>query len=201
MFDLKSQWLFLYQTNDPCTYLFHTTEALISHSEITHNSILHYTNYQVNWYKWYVWYKTYIFQNSNRITSQNITTPIPCVPHDDVIKWKHFPRYCLFVMGIQRSSVNSPHRIQWRGVLTFPSVCAWTNGWANDLRSADDLRRHRAHYDATVLIFPVLHSWKSCQSMVMFHTFWFNYCRESTRELIPHAIEREMDSTKNIWLQ
>ena len=30
--------------------------------------------------------------------------------HDDVIKWKHFPRYLPFVRGIHRSSVNSPHK-------------------------------------------------------------------------------------------
>ena len=35
--------------------------------------------------------------------------------HDDVIKWKHFPRYWPFVRGIHRSPVNSPHRGQWRG--------------------------------------------------------------------------------------
>ena len=29
--------------------------------------------------------------------------------HDDVIKWKHFPRYWPFVRGIPRSPVNSPH--------------------------------------------------------------------------------------------
>ena len=29
--------------------------------------------------------------------------------HDDVIKWKHFPRYWPFVRGIHRSPVNSPH--------------------------------------------------------------------------------------------
>ena len=29
-----------------------------------------------------------------------------CV-HDDVIKWKHLPRYWLFVRGIQWSPVNS----------------------------------------------------------------------------------------------
>ena len=29
--------------------------------------------------------------------------------HDDVIKWKHFPRYLPFVRGIHRSPVNSPH--------------------------------------------------------------------------------------------
>ena len=32
------------------------------------------------------------------------------VLHDDVIKWKHFPRCRPFVRGIHRSPVNSPHR-------------------------------------------------------------------------------------------
>ena len=32
--------------------------------------------------------------------------------HDDVIKWKHFPRYWPFVRGIHRSPVNSPHKGQ-----------------------------------------------------------------------------------------
>ena len=35
--------------------------------------------------------------------------------HDDVIKWKHFPRYWLFVRGIHRPPVNSPHKGQWHG--------------------------------------------------------------------------------------
>ena len=35
--------------------------------------------------------------------------------HDDVIKWKHFPRYWPFVRGIHRSPVISPHKGQWRG--------------------------------------------------------------------------------------
>ena len=39
--------------------------------------------------------------------------------HDDIIKWKHFPRYWAFVRGIHRSPVNSPHKGQWRGVLMF----------------------------------------------------------------------------------
>ena len=30
------------------------------------------------------------------------------ISHDDVIKWKHFPRYWPFVRGIYRSPVNSP---------------------------------------------------------------------------------------------
>ena len=39
--------------------------------------------------------------------------------HDDVIKWKHFPRKWPFVRGIHRSPVNSPHKGQWRGALMF----------------------------------------------------------------------------------
>ena len=39
--------------------------------------------------------------------------------HDDVIKWKHFPRYWPFVRGIHRPPVNSPHKGQWRGALMF----------------------------------------------------------------------------------
>ena len=43
---------------------------------------------------------------------------------DDVIKWKHFPRYWPFVRGIHRSPVNSPHKGQWRGALMFSLICA-----------------------------------------------------------------------------
>ena len=70
--------------------------------------------------------------------------------HDDVIKWKHFPRYWLFVRGIHRSTVNSPHKGQWRGALMFSLICVWINGWVNN-REAGDLRRHCAHYDVTVM--------------------------------------------------
>ena len=39
--------------------------------------------------------------------------------HDDVIKWKYFPRYWPFVRGIHRSPVNSPHKGQRGGALMF----------------------------------------------------------------------------------
>ena len=70
---------------------------------------------------------------------------------DDVIKWKHFPRYWPFVRGIHRSSVNSPHKGQWRGDLVFSLICAWINGWVNN-REAGYLGRHRAHYDGIVML-------------------------------------------------
>ena len=39
--------------------------------------------------------------------------------HDDVIKWKHFPRYWPFVRGTHRSLLNSPHKGQWHSALVF----------------------------------------------------------------------------------
>ena len=71
--------------------------------------------------------------------------------HDDVIKWKHFSRCWPFVRGIQPPPVDSPHTGQWRRALMFSLICAWTTSWANN-RSAGHLRRHRAHYDVTVML-------------------------------------------------
>ena len=47
--------------------------------------------------------------------------------HDDVIKWKHFPRYWPFVQGIHRSPVDYPHKGQCRGALMFSLICALIN--------------------------------------------------------------------------
>ena len=71
--------------------------------------------------------------------------------HDDVIKWKQFPRYWPFVRGIHRSPLNSPHKGQWRGALMFSLICTRINGWVNN-GEAGDLRRHRAHYDVIVMV-------------------------------------------------
>ena len=70
--------------------------------------------------------------------------------HDDVIKWKHFPRYWQFVRRIHRSPVNFPHKCQWRGALMFSLNYIRINSWVNN-GEAGDLTRHRAHYDVTVL--------------------------------------------------
>ena len=70
--------------------------------------------------------------------------------HDDVIKWRHFPRNWPFVRGSHRSPVNSPHKGQWRGALMFSLICVWINAWVNN-RDAGDLRRYRVHYDVTVM--------------------------------------------------
>ena len=70
--------------------------------------------------------------------------------HDDVIKWKHFPRNWPFVREIHRSPVNFPHKGQWRGALMFPLIYAWINDWVNN-HEAGDLRRQHGHYDVIVM--------------------------------------------------
>ena len=77
--------------------------------------------------------------------------PVAKIRYDDVIKWEYFPRYWPYVRGIHRSLVSSPHIGQWREALMFSLICAWLNGWVNN-REAGDLRHHRAHYGATVMI-------------------------------------------------
>ena len=57
--------------------------------------------------------------------------------HDDVIKWKHFPRYWPFVRGNHR-------------IFDILFDLRLKNGWVNN-RETGDLRRHRAHYDVTVM--------------------------------------------------
>ena len=65
--------------------------------------------------------------------------------------WRHqmesFAALLALCAGVHRSPVNSQHKSQWRGALKFSLICAWINGWAK----AGDLRRHRAHYDVTVV--------------------------------------------------
>ena len=72
------------------------------------------------------------------------------ISHDDVVKWKHFPRHWPFVRGIHRWPVNSPHIGQGRGALVYSLICVGTNAWVNN-GDAADLRRHRAHYDVIVM--------------------------------------------------
>ena len=107
-----------------------------------------YTAFRYPWYTWHAFshsqenYTKYISYGTNMI-------------HDDVIKWRHFPRYWPFVRRIHRSPVNSPHKGQWRGALMFTLICARIKGWVNNCE-AGDLRRNRAHYDVIVMFCYIL---------------------------------------------
>ena len=76
-------------------------------------------------------------------------------PKQEILWWRDqmgiFPRYWPFVRGIHRSTVNSPHKDQWRRDLIFSLLCAWINGWVNN-RETGDLRCYRAHYGVTVIL-------------------------------------------------
>ena len=70
--------------------------------------------------------------------------------HDDVNKWNHFALYGPFVRGIHRPPMTSPHRPVTRSLM-FSVICARINVWVNN-GEAGDLRRHRAHYDVTMVV-------------------------------------------------
>ena len=93
---------------------------------------------------------TWIYITSYNPQQHSIIRQDKTGAHDDVIKWKHFPGYWPFVRGIHRSPLNSHHKGQWRGSLVFSWICTLAYGWINN-RDAGDLRRHRAHYDVTVM--------------------------------------------------
>ena len=84
------------------------------------------------------------FTDYTLITSMNHISPW----------WRHqmetFSVLLALCEGNHRSPLDSLHKSQWRGDLMFSLICAWTNGWA-DNRDAGDLRRHRAHFDVTVI--------------------------------------------------
>ena len=89
-------------------------------------------------------HEPYLFKKKHSQKLMNQST------HDDVIKWKHFPRYWTFVRGIHRSPVNSSHKGQWRGALMFSLIWARINGWVNK-GEAGELRRYCPHYDVNVM--------------------------------------------------
>ena len=70
--------------------------------------------------------------------------------HDDVIKWKHFPRHWPFVRGIPLTKASDAE------------VCVCTNGWVNN-QDAGDLRHHRVPYDVTVMV-----SWSANLHRILF---------------------------------
>ena len=79
-----------------------------------------------------------------------------CMVHPWFAWWRHqmetFSALLAICAGNSPVPVNSPHKGQWRGALTFSLMCVWINGWVNN-REAGDLRRYRVHYDVIVMVF------------------------------------------------
>ena len=111
---------------------------------------------------------------------------------DDVIKWKHFPRYWPIVRGIHRSPVNSPHKGQWRRVLMFSLICARINGIVNNCK-AGDLRRHRTHYGVIVMKTQQRHwekTWGYCVGYTQLATHRLDGFKNMHCCIIPAKIKR-----------
>ena len=73
------------------------------------------------------------------------------IPHDDVIKWKHFPRYWPFVRGIHRPRWIPAQRPVTRRFDVFFDL-RLNKRLSKQNRHAGDLRRHRTHYDVIVMV-------------------------------------------------
>ena len=86
---------------------------------------------------------------------------------DDVIKWKHFPRYWPFVRGV--------HRPLWIPLAKASDVALWYCFWSAPEQTveqtiAGDFRRHQAHCDViimwrnpiipTAVPYPIPFSWR-----------------------------------------
>ena len=125
------------------------------------------------------WYETYNIIHWNLCTLRK---------HDDVIKWKHFPRYWPFVRGIHRSPVNSPHKGQWCGALMFSLIYAWINDWVNNKQSwgwwfetpTCSLWRHCN--DCAILGM----RWKKLSWVTLWHTNLWYLCDVHTRVIMLH---------------
>ena len=101
--------------------------------------------------------------------------------HDDVIKWKHFPRYgplCGEFIGhrwIPRTKVSDAELwcFLWYWTVLKCSV---------NIRNAGDLKRHHAHYDVIVMIIEKLCYWSDnmeSQSLNIFLRLQWTRCHRS----------------------
>ena len=97
-----------------------------------------------------------LIRTTSRFTSRHMMTSS-----------KHFPRYWLFVQGIHRWPVDSPHKGQWRRTLMLYLICTWINGWINN-REASDLRCHGVHCVVTVITLVNIWCWDPSSGLTSF---------------------------------
>ena len=77
-----------------------------------------------------------------------------CALHDDVIKWKHFPRYhWLLAICAGNSPVHGDEFPAQRPVTR--SFDVFFDLRLNNNREAGDLTRYRAHYDVIVMVWTI----------------------------------------------
>ena len=87
--------------------------------------------------------------------------------HDDVIKWKHFPRYWPFGRGIHRLPVDSTHKDQWRGALMFFFLSAPELKVEQTIKPPVMWGAIAGHYDVTVM------KCKQVFTIHIIHSLWY----------------------------
>ena len=111
--------------------------------------------------------------------------------HDDVIKWKHFPRNWSFVRGINRSPMNSPQRPVTQSFEVFDlhldkplSRQSW--GWWNETRSRS-LWRHcnDLAWSANVLnVFEFENNHKTLWNIWLWYSYIYIYIQRDTTKYL-----------------
>ena len=84
------------------------------------------------------------------------------------------PSYIVLMTQLQLSGAKPQRNINkvrtmciWSGALIFSLIYVWIKGWANN-REAGGLRRHRAHYDVTVMLD---YFWSAYRSATLFDSW------------------------------
>ena len=86
-----------------------------------------------------------------------------------------FPALLTLCAGNSSVTGHSPHKGQWRGALMLSLIWIWTNGWVNNPDSGD-WRRHRAHYDVTVMNINRCSIRFLCSILTPFQRSWYLSC-------------------------
>ena len=100
-------------------------------------------------------------------------------------EWGEHPS-ALLALCEGNSSVTDefPHKGQWRVALIFSLSFAWTNGWVNH-RDAGDLKRHRAHYDVTVMTLNI------AGGHPIYHLYKYNEIQLPETSQAPSSLQRD----------
>ena len=105
--------------------------------------------------------------------------------------WRHqmetFSALLAICAGNSSALVHFPHKGQWRGALMISLISAWINGLVIN-RVAGDLRRHRAHYDITVMVYCLMVDNSAIRELEIELKFWIKHCTPSQQWDCPYRI-------------
>ena len=137
-------------------------------------------NHRVWWHPFDVWHKEQISNDGVNLPSDSYRNEVM-----EITWWRHqmdtFSALLILCEGNPPFTGGYPSQRPVKRSLIFFFICAWTNGWSNN-RDAGDLRRHRYHYDATVMCSKFTPGcrttirWVCCHSVVIHSLLWLNKC-------------------------